>query len=213
MLRQRGVIIGRNNHALEENLMRRLILLFVVVLVVTSTAAFAQHTIQYVYKPGQLKPLDSVLKVKVGELAPDFILPATNGDKVRLSDFRGTKNVMLSFVPAAFTPVCSDQWPGYDLIKDLFVSHNTIVMGISTDNVPSLYAWTEAMGGLWFPVLSDFWPHGATALKYGVLRSNGITERAIFIVDRQGIIRYIDVHDINFRPKLEPIMKALENLQ
>ena len=193
--------------------MNRLLLLFVVALVAMTSTAFAQHTIQYVYKPGQLKPLDSVVKVKVGELAPDFTLPATNGSKVRLSDFRGKKNVMLSFVPAAFTPVCSDQWPGYDLIKDLFGSHNTIVLGISTDNVPSLYAWTEAMGGLWFPVLSDFWPHGATALKYGVLRSNGTTERAIFIVDMQGIIRYSDVHDINFRPKLEPIMKALEGLK
>ena len=193
--------------------MRRLLVLFVVALFAVTSTAFAQHTIPYVYKPGQLKPLDSVLKVKVGEPAPDFILPSTKGPLVRLSDFQGKKNVMLSFVPAAFTPVCSDQWPGYNLIGDLFTSHNTIILGISTDNVPSLYAWTEEMGGLWFPVLSDFWPHGATALKYGVLRSSGTTERAIFIIDTHGIIRYSDVHDINFRPKLEPIMDALERLK
>jgi peroxiredoxin (alkyl hydroperoxide reductase subunit C) len=69
------------------------------------------------------------------------------------------------------------------------------------------------MGDLWFPVLSDFWPHGKVAETYGVLRSSGTTERAIFIIDRKGIIRYIDVHDINKRPPLETIMGELEKLK
>jgi len=56
------------------------------------------------------------------------------------------------------------------------------------------------MGKLWFPVLSDFWPHGAVAKKFGVLRSNGVSERALFVINKKGIIRYIDVHDINKRP-------------
>ncbi len=193
--------------------MKRLFLLLVLLGGWLTAPAFAQQTSSPIYQPGHLMPLDSVLKVKVGEVAPDFMLPATNGSRVRLSDFQGTQNVMLSFVPAAFTPVCSDQWPGYQLTKDLFQSHNTVILGISTDNVPSLYAWTKAMGDLWFPVLSDFWPHGAVASKYGVLRSNGITERAVFVIDMKGIIRYIDVHDINFRPKLQPIIQALEKLQ
>ena len=68
------------------------------------------------------------------------------------------------------------------------------------------------MGTLWFPVLSDFWPHGKAASAYGVLRSDGTAERAIFIIDRQGIIRYIDVHDINSRPPLEGIINELEKL-
>jgi peroxiredoxin len=61
-------------------------------------------------------------------------------------------------------------------------------------------------------VLSDFWPHGEVAGKYGVLRSNGVSERAIFVIDRQGIIRYIDVHDINERPKMEILMAELDKL-
>jgi peroxiredoxin (alkyl hydroperoxide reductase subunit C) len=63
---------------------------------------------------------------------------------------------------------------------------------------------------LWFPVLSDFYPHGAVAVRYGVLRSDGVSERALFVINKKGIITYIDVHDINQRPFLEAIAKALE---
>lgn len=165
-----------------------------------------------IYVPGPLKPTDSELKVRVGEPAPDFVLPSLSGEKIQLSQFRGRKNVVLSFVPAAWTPVCSDQWPGYNIVKDLFEAHDAVLLGITVDNLPTLFAWTQEMGGLWFPVLSDFWPHGAVAARYGVLRSDGTTERAIFVIDKEGIIRYIDVHDINQRPPLEEILKELEKL-
>jgi peroxiredoxin (alkyl hydroperoxide reductase subunit C) len=69
------------------------------------------------------------------------------------------------------------------------------------------------MGKLWFHVLSDFWPHGAVADKFGVLRSDGTSERALFVIDKKGIIRYIDVHDINKRPQLEVLVKELEKLE
>ena len=170
-----------------------------------------------IYKVGKLKPRDSVLKVKVGERAPDFTLPAVGGGKVLLGDYLGKKNVVISFVPAAWTPVCSDQWPGYNIVKDLFDQNDAVLLGITVDNIPTLYAWTTQMcggeGKLWFPVLSDFWPHGAVADKYGVLRSDGVSERAIFVIDKKGGIRYIDVHDINERPRLEDIMGALEKLK
>ncbi|MCX7634793.1 MAG: peroxiredoxin [Syntrophales bacterium] len=167
----------------------------------------------HIYHPGILKATDSKLKVKVGQVAPDFTLPAVGGSKVSLRDFRGKKNVMLTFIPAAWTPVCSDQWPGYNILEDLFAAHETVILGISVDNIPTLFAWTREMGKLWFPVLSDFWPHGKTASRYGVLRSDGMAERAIFIIDKRGIIRYIDVHDINKRPSLESIVEALERLK
>lgn len=165
-----------------------------------------------IYDGGHLKPVDSVLKVKVGDPAPDFTLPAVAGGKVTLSDYRGKRNVVLSFVPAAWTPVCSDQWPGYNLARKIFESRNAVLLGISVDNIPTLFAWTGQMGDLWFPVLSDFWPHGAVAERYGVLRPEGVAERAVIVIDREGIIRYIDVHDINERPPLESIVKALDGL-
>src|SRR4030042_3446726 len=165
-----------------------------------------------IYQVGTLKPIDSVLKVKVGDSAPNFTLPSISGEKVSLSQFRAKKNVVLSFVPAAWTPVCSDQWPGYNIAKDIFNQYDTILLGITVDNIPTLFAWTNQMGQLWFPVLSDFWPHGAAAQKYGVLRSNGVSERALFVIDKKGILRYIDVHDINKRPPLEDLMNALEKL-
>lgn len=166
-----------------------------------------------IYDPGQLKPVDSATPLKVGDAAPDFTLPAVSGDRVTLSRFKGKKNVVISFVPAAWTPVCSDQWPGYNIVKDLFDQHDTVLLGITVDNIPTLFAWTREMGGeLWFPVLSDFWPHGAVAKKYGVLRSDGVSERALFVIDKNGIIRYIDVHDINQRPKLEVLVEQLETL-
>lgn len=165
-----------------------------------------------VYQPGQLKPRDSQLKVKTGQKAPDFTLPEIGGEKISLSQYKGKKNVVISFVPAAWTPVCSDQWPGYNLAQDEFEKRDTVVLGITVDNVPSLWAWTQAMGGVWFPVASDFWPHGRVAEMYGVLRNDGVTERALFVVDKKGVIRYIDVHDINARPDLGVLAAELDKL-
>ncbi len=166
-----------------------------------------------IYNPGSLKPVDSVLKVKVGDPAPDFTLRSISGELVSLKDYRGKKNVVLSFVPAAWTPVCSDQWPGYNIVKDIFDKNDAILLGISVDNLPTLFSWTNQMGHLWFPVLSDFYPHGETASRFGILRSDGVSERALFIIDKKGIIRYIDVHDINKRLSLEILVQELEKLQ
>ncbi len=68
------------------------------------------------------------------------------------------------------------------------------------------------MGNLWFPVLSDFWPHGEVAKSYGILRSNGVSERSLFVIDKQGVIRYVDVHDINSMPRLEDLARELSKL-
>jgi peroxiredoxin (alkyl hydroperoxide reductase subunit C) len=165
------------------------------------------------FDPGPLKPIDSRLRVRVGEAAPDFTLPDLGGRDVTLNGYRGKKNVVISFVPAAWTPVCSDQWPGYNLARPLFEARDAVVLGITVDNRPTLYAWTGQMGSLWFPVLSDFWPHGAVAERYGVLRSDGVSERALFIVDKEGVIRYIAVSDINRRPDLADCIAELDKLQ
>jgi peroxiredoxin (alkyl hydroperoxide reductase subunit C) len=161
---------------------------------------------------GKLKPIDSVPRLKLGDKASDFTLPAVSGEKISLSQYLGKKNVVLSFEPAAWTPLCSDQWPGYNIIKGTFDRHDSILLGITVDNLPTLRAWTDQMGKLWFPVLSDFWPHGAVAARYGVLRSDGVSERALFVIGKNGILRYIHVHDINKRPPLEDLVNELEKL-
>jgi len=183
-------------------------------LLVAPIPSGAQQTLKdMIYNPGVLKPIDSTLKVKVGQAAPDFTLPSISGEKVRLSQYRGKKNVVISFVPAAFTPVCSDQWPGYNMAHQLFEDHDAILLGITVDNIPTLFAWTRQMGSeLWFPVLSDFWPHGAVASKYGLLRKDGVSERALIFIDKKGVIRDIVVSDINKRPDLEKCAIALDKL-
>lgn len=165
-----------------------------------------------IYNPGKLKANDSTLKVKVGDKAPGFSLPSTADKQVSLDQFLGKKNVVISFVPAAYTPICSGQWPGYNVAEEIFKQHDAVLLGITVDNTPSQFAWTQEMGGVWFPVLSDFWPHGAVASKYGVLRSDGVSERALFVIDKKGIIRYIDVHDINSRPHLDVLVEQLKKL-
>jgi peroxiredoxin (alkyl hydroperoxide reductase subunit C) len=166
-----------------------------------------------IYDTGQLKAVDSELKVKVGDPAPDFSLPTISGERISLAQFRGKKNLVLSFIPAAWTPVCSGQWPGYNIVQDMFEQTDTLLIGISTDNVPTLHAWVQEMGGVWFPVASDFYPHGQLAEALGILRSTGETERALFLIDKEGVIRYIDVHDINSRPDLGPLVKAMQELK
>jgi peroxiredoxin (alkyl hydroperoxide reductase subunit C) len=165
-----------------------------------------------VYDMGSLKPIDSELKVKTGQPAPDFTLPSVSGKRISLSHYKGKKNVVLSFVPAAFTTVCSAQWPGYDIVKDAFDEGDAILLGITVDNIPTLHAWTRKMGGVWFEVLSDFWPHGAVAEKYGVLRSDGLAERALFFIDKKGTLRAILEMDINQIPNFAACAAELEKL-
>jgi peroxiredoxin len=199
---------------MKKNLLAAMILTVIAFLPSPECSALSDVYKGNIYNPGTLKPTDSVLRVRIGDQAPDFSLKSIAGEMVSLSQFRGRKNVVISFVPAAWTPVCSDQWPGYNILRDDFNRFDAVLLGITVDNIPTLFSWTNQMGGpLWFPVLSDFWPHGATAERYGVLRSDGVAERAIFIVDKKGVIRFIDVSDINRRPPLEEIFRELEKLK
>lgn len=95
---------------------------------------------------------------------------------------------------------------------DLFEGLNAQVLGISIDHIPCLEAWAESLGGITYPLISDFWPHGMIARQYGVLRDEGYSERAIFIIDREGIIRYIDIHNIDEQPINEEIFAILRQI-
>lgn len=168
---------------------------------------------QNIYDPGQLKPIDSTPVVMPGDTAPQFSLPSVSGNKISLSMYRDKKNVLLTFIPAAWTPVCSDQWPGYNIARPFFDQTDTVIIGISTDNIPTLYAWTKQMGQLWFDVVSDFWPHGAVSRAYGVLRTDGMADRALILIDKKGIVRFVHVSDINVRPDLKMIVDQLNLLE
>jgi alkyl hydroperoxide reductase subunit AhpC len=102
--------------------------------------------------------------------------------------------------------------PSYERALDRFEGYDAQVVGISTDSVHANRAWAASFGGISYPLLSDFYPHGAVAERYGVLRPEGMAERAIIIVDKAGIIRYIDVHTIGEQPDEEQIFDELQKL-
>ena len=90
---------------------------------------------------------------------------------------------------------------------------NAQVLGISVDSVPCLKAWADSLGGITYPLLSDFYPHGRVAQLFGVLRQDGRSERAIFVIDKKGVIRYVDVHDIDQQPDNEVLFRALAEVE
>lgn len=150
--------------------------------------------------------------LKVGDLAPDFTLSNTKNEKVTLSDYRGKKNVVLAFFPFAFSGTCSAQMPSYEAELERFQSYATEVIGISADGRPALAAWAKQYS-LTFPLLSDFYPHGAVAQHYGVLHEAGMAERALFVIDKEGKIRWIHVHrPIAEAPDNEELFDVLKKL-
>jgi glutaredoxin len=89
---------------------------------------------------------------------------------------------------------------------------DALVLGVSVDSVPSLQAWAKSLGGIHYPLLSDFYPHGEIATRYGVLRKEGCSERALFIVDKQGVVRYVDIHDIDHQPDNDVLLAELRRI-
>jgi peroxiredoxin (alkyl hydroperoxide reductase subunit C) len=148
--------------------------------------------------------------VKVGDKAPDFTLSDQGGNKITLSSFAGKKSVVLIFHPLAFTSVCSTQMPGYSKERQTFDGLNAQVLGISVDSVPAHRAWAEQLGGIDYPMLADFYPHGEVAQKYGILRPEGYAERATFVIDTKGIIRHIEIHEIGKLPDQAKLIEVLQ---
>lgn len=129
--------------------------------------------------------------LKVGDAAPDFDLPSTAGKKVRLSDYKGQKNVVLAFFPAAFTGGCTKEMTGYQTNLAQFEGTDTQIFGISTDNTPSLGVFAKQLS-VSYPLVSDFATR-QTAKDYGVLMADrGVANRATFVVDKTGKITYIE---------------------
>ena len=152
------------------------------------------------------------MSVQVGETAPAFELPSHRGETVRLSSFAGQKTVVIAFPPLAFTPVCAPQMQNYEKEKSWFDAHETHLLGLSVDAVPAKIEWAKALGGIKFDLLSDFHPHGGVAEAYGVMRDGGISERAIFVVDKAGTIVFAKVYDIPTLPDNAEVQQAIEAL-
>ena len=152
------------------------------------------------------------MPLKIGEEAPDFELDSHLGHKVRVSSFRNIKDVVV-FHPLAWTPVCSNQMQNYESDKKWFDSHETHILALSVDAVPAKVGWAKSLGGISCDLLSDFHPKGLVAERYGVTRDGGITERAIFVVDKSGTIVFAKVYNIPTLPDNAEIRQAVEMLE
>jgi peroxiredoxin (alkyl hydroperoxide reductase subunit C) len=132
---------------------------------------------------------------QVGTEAPDFTLRDQNNEEVTLSSYRGKRSVLVVFYPFAFSPVCTNELCA--VRDDLGSFHNDEVeiLAISVDHPHALKAWSQAQG-YEFPLLSDFWPHGATAEAYGVFQDKrGFALRGTFLVDTSGVVRFTEVNE------------------
>jgi peroxiredoxin len=126
----------------------------------------------------------------VGSIAPDFTLKDQNNGEVTLSAFRGEKNVVVLFYPATFTGVCQGELVSIQEDLSTFQNEDVQVLAICVDSVFANKVWSEQQG-FTFPILSDFWPHGAVAQAYGVF--NDVVGRAVrgtFVIDKEGTVRW-----------------------
>jgi peroxiredoxin len=152
------------------------------------------------------------MPIEVGAVAPDFVLKDQNNQLVRLSDFRGRRNVLVIFYPLAFTGTCQGELCRMrDRLGD-FANENAQVLTISVDSSYSHKVWADREG-FDFPLLSDFWPHGAVAQAYGVFNDErGYANRGTFLVDRDGVVRFAEMNQPGEPRDQDAWRKALASL-
>ena len=151
------------------------------------------------------------MAAKQGERAPDFELTATDGQRIALRDLRGSP-VILAFYPADWSPVCGDQMALYNEVLPEFQRYGARLLGISVDGMWCHRAFAENRH-LGFPLLADFEPKGAVARAFGVYReTDGTTERALVVIDAEGVIRWRYISPIDVNPGADGILEALEAL-
>ncbi|WP_395106140.1 peroxiredoxin [Actinomadura sp. SCN-SB] len=159
------------------------------------------------------------MAVEVGDVAPDFELKDQHGTPVKLADFRGAKNVVLVFYPLAFSGVCTgelcairDELPTLGAATKAGGADDVQVLAVSVDSVFTLRAWAD-QEKYQFPLLSDFWPHGGTAQRYGVFdEERGVALRGTFIIDTEGTVRWKVVNAVPDARDLDEYRKALAEL-
>jgi peroxiredoxin len=157
------------------------------------------------------QPAATSQPISVGQPGPEFTLHSTPDQQVSLSEFRG-QAVVLVFYPADWSPVCGDQTALYNELLPEFKKLNAEILGISVDGVWCHTAFAHDRH-LKFPLLSDFEPKGKVAEMYGIYRQqDGVCERALFVLDAEGIVRWSYVSPIGVNPGADGILKALEDL-
>ena len=160
------------------------------------------------------------MALSVGEVAPDFKLPAVVGEKqeeFQLSAHRGKKKVVVLFYALDFTPVCAAVLPPFQSNLSKLTEHDAVVVGICTDTVFSHQAFQKSLGGLGFPLASDRWPYAETAKAYDLFPASrhqfaAVNDRAVFIVDKHGRIAWSKVYDLAEKPELGEILEALQQV-
>lgn len=136
------------------------------------------------------------MTLSLGTAAPDFELSDQNGNKVSLSSFKGKKNVVLLFIPFAFTGTCTGELCAMRDDLSTFQNENVELLALSCDSMFTQRIWAEKEGYN-FPVLADFWPHGAVAQAYGIFdEARGCALRGTFVIDKEGIIRWSVVNGL-----------------
>jgi peroxiredoxin len=146
-----------------------------------------------------------------GTKAPPFTLKSTPGQSYSLSDFRG-KPLVMAFYPADWSPVCGDQMALYNEMRDEFSTYGAQLVGISVDGEWCHKAFTEARG-IGFPLLSDFEPKGEVSRRYGAYdRPNGVSQRALFVIDGAGVIRWSYLSPVDVNPGGDGILAALDKI-
>lgn len=158
------------------------------------------------------KPNVNQVDPDVGVPAPEFSLPSTTGKDIRLSQLRG-KPVILAFYPADWSPVCGEQLVLYNEVLEMFAEYDAQLIGISVDGPWSHRAFAEDRK-LRFPLLSDFEPKGEVARKYDVYNEgHGTAERALFVLDADGVIRWKYISLPNINPGADGVLEALQELK
>jgi mycoredoxin-dependent peroxiredoxin len=152
------------------------------------------------------------MPIEVGAVAPDFVLRDQNNQEVRLSDFRGRRNVLLVFYPLAFTGTCQGELCAVrDNLSD-FVNEDVQLLTVSVDSPFTHKVWAEREG-YDFPLLADFWPHGAVAQAYGVFNdARGFANRGTFLIDRDGVVRFAEMNEPGQARDQDAWRKALAQL-
>ena len=152
-----------------------------------------------------------MIRIAVGDTAPDFVLKDNRVQDFRLSDYRG-KKVLLSWHPLAWTGVCANQMKALEDNLAEFEKYNTVPLGMSIDSYPSKNAWAKELGIANVKLLAYFWPHGKVAQDYGLFfEDKGFSERANVLIDEEGKVIWVKTYDIPELPDIEEVLNVVRS--